>query len=145
MSEQPADDSQKGGAEQPRDNQGRFTTKSQSDSSEQSQPTSSDYTKMNSFLAKQLGLTDKLADFQTKYEPEALFRQLSFMAENTEGKGGTTQKTLPENQNIVPISPQPTKHELPGVQMHKPILTKDKFSVSFKMNPKDLIQPKDKK
>ena len=130
--------------EQGRDGQGRFTTKIKTESTDTSQPKSSDYTKMNSFLAKQLGIEGKLADFQTQYEPEALFKQLSFMADNTERKGGTQQNALPENQPIAPISPQPNKYELPGTQLKKPNLSKDGFSVSFKIDPKDLLQPKKK-
>ena len=110
----------------------------------QKSPREADYTKMNSFLAKQLGIEAKLADFQTQYEPEALFKQLSFMADNTERKGGTQSNTLPENQPIAPISPQPNKYELPGEQLKKPNLSKDGFSVSFKIDPKDLLQPKKK-
>ena len=131
--------------EQERDGQGRFKQKTKTESTDTSQPGSSDYTKMNSYLAKQLGISNKLADFQTQYEPEALFKQLSFMADNTERKGGTQQNALPENQPIAPISPQPNKYELPGTQLKKPNLSKDNFSVSFKINPKDLLQPKKNK
>ena len=144
MSEQKADNGQSGEPEQPRDKQGRFGQKVKTDSTDRSQPITSDYTKMNSYLAKQLGIEAKLADFQTQYEPEALFKQLSFMADNTERKEGTKQNTLPENQPIAPISPQPNKYELPGEQMKKPNLSKDGFSVSFKIDPKNLIQPKKK-
>ena len=97
---------------------------------------------MNSYLAKQLGISNKLADFQTQYEPEALFKQLSFMADNTDLKGGTQSKPLPENQPIAPISPQPNKYELPGKQMKTPNLTKDGFSVSYTIDPKDLLKKK---
>lgn len=126
--------------DQDRDGKGRFSRKNQTESTEGSQPRSSDYTKMNSILTKQLGIEGKLADFQTQYEPEALFKQLSFMADNTESNGGASRKTLPENQPIAPISPEPNKYTLPGVQMKKPNLSKDNFSVSFKIDPKDLIR-----
>ena len=105
----------------------------------QSQPKTSDYTKMNAMLAKNLGLQGKFADLTMEYTPEELFRQLSFMNDNTNRQGG-----LPENQPIAPISPQPNKYELPGEQLKKPNLSKDNFSVSFKINPKDLLQPKKK-
>jgi len=131
--------------EQERDGQGRFKPKTKTESTDASQPRSSDYTKMNSYLAKQLGIEAKLADFQTQYEPEALFKQLSFMADNTESKGGTQQNALPENQPIAPISPQPNKYELPGVQLKKPNLSKDNFSVSFQIDPKDLLRPEKNK
>ena len=127
-------------SEQERDGKGRFAPKTKTESTGGSQPRSSDYTKMNSILAKQLGISNKLADFQTQYEPEALFKQLSFMADNTESNGGTQHKTLSENQPIAPISPEPNKYELPGTQLKKPNLSKDNFSVSFQINPKDLIQ-----
>ena len=130
--------------EQDRDGQGRFATKTKTDTTDRSQPKTSDYTKMNSHLAKQLGIEAKLADFQTQYEPEALFKQLSFMADNTERKEGIKPNTLPENQPIAPISPQPNKYELPGKQLKKPNLSKDGFSVSFQIDPKDLLRPKKK-
>ena len=103
----------------------------------QKSPREADYTKMNSFLAKQLGIQGKLADLQTQYEPQDLFKQLNFMIDNSVGSQG-----LPPNQPIAPISPQPNKYELPGTQLKKPNLSKDNFSVSFKINPKDLLQPK---
>lgn len=131
--------------EQDRDKQGRFAQKTKTESTDTSQPRSSDYTKMNSHLAKQLGIEGKLADFQTQYEPEALFKQLSFMADNTESKAVGQSNTLPENQPIAPISPQPAKYELPGKQLKKPNLSKDNFSVSFQIDPKDLLRPKKNK
>ena len=142
MSEEQEEVSQ---SEQDRDKKGRFAQKNKTDMNGGSQPRTSDYTKMNSFLAKQLGIEGKLADFQTQYEPEALFKQLSFMADNTESKRGTKPNILPDNQPIAPISPQPNKYELPGTQLKKPNLSKDNFSVSFKINPKDLLQPKKNK
>ena len=146
MSEQPAENGQSEEPEQPRDKQGRFGQKIKTDATDRSQPITSDYTKMNSYLAKQLGIEAKLADFQTQYEPEALFKQLSFMADNTERKEASKPNTLPENQPIAPISPQPNKPELPGIQLSKPNLTQENFSVHFKVDPKDLFQPKkDKK
>lgn len=88
--------------EQPRDTQGRFAPKPNTEPTEQSQPRSSDYTKMNSFMAKQLGLTDKLADWQTQYTPQELFSKLEFMSTNIPAKD---TDNLPPNQKIAPTSP----------------------------------------
>lgn len=145
MSEQNAEEDKTGEAPQPRDKQGRFDKKTQSDTTVQSQPTDSEYTKINSRLAKQLGISDKLADYQTQYNPKDLYKMLDFMADNTESKVGKQSNTLPENQPIAPISPQPNKYELPGTQLSKPNLTQENFAVHFKIEPKDLFQPKDKK
>ncbi len=146
MSEEQEEEGQSGKRHDKRDTTGQFTPESQPKPSERSQPTSSEYTKINSRLAKQLGLTDKLADYQTQYNPKELYKMLDFMADNSVIKSGTQSKTLPENQPIAPISPQPNKHELPGIQMKKPNLSKDGFSVSYQINPKDLLRPKkDKK
>lgn len=109
-------------------------------SSSKQSPKTADYSKMNAILAKNLGLQDKFTDLVEEYTPEQLFRQLSFMNDNTNKKGG-----LPENQPIAPISPQPNKHELPGKQLKKPNLSKDGFSVSFQIDPKDLLRPKKNK
>lgn len=141
MVEEPAEEPQPG---QERDKQGRFTPQPKPDDKGQSSPQSSDYTKMNSYLAKQLGLTGKLADYQTQYEPRVLFDKLSFMADNTDIKPGTESKPLPDNQPIAPITPEPQKYELPGVQLSKPNLTQENFSVHYKIDPRDLFQPKKK-
>ena len=106
----------------------------------QSSPKESDFMKMNSILCKQLGIQGKLVDLQEKYRPRELFNQLNFMIENSSNRQG-----LPENQPIAPISPQPNKYDLPGKQLKKPILSKDGFSVSFQLDPKDLLQPKKNK
>lgn len=145
MSEKQEDTSNSDKTKQPRDEKHRFARKTQTDSTERSQPTEAEYTKINSRLAKQLNLTDKLADYQTQYNPKELYKMLDFMADNSVLKSGTQQNALPENQPIAPISPQPAKYELPGVQLKKPNLSKDNFSVSFKINPKDLLQPKKNK
>lgn len=140
MSEQTDDQGESG---QPRDGKGRFAPKKQSDDNGRSQPRDSDYTKMNSLLAKQLNLTDKLADFQSKYDPSELFSQLSFMADNvsTQPTNGSKKGGLPPNEKIAPISPPQPEVKLPGTQLHEPILDEQNFSVSFAMNPRDLINP----
>ena len=132
-------------SEPPRDDKGRFAPKNDSENSGQTFPNSSDYTKMNSYLAKQLGLTDKLADFQTQYQPNQLFKQLSFMADNMDTKPQQPQSKggqLPPNQQVAPVSPPQPKHKLPGTQKHKPVLDKDEFSVSFEVDPNELFSPK---
>lgn len=145
MSTPPAEDDKTGEPEQPRDKKGRFGQKTQTDSSDETQPKTSDYTKMNSILAKQLGIEGKLADFQTQYEPEALFKQLSFMADNTDKKAGTPSSGLPDNKPIAPISPPQPKNELPGKQISTPNLTQEKFAVHFEIDPRTLFQPKKEK
>ena len=141
MAKKKADDSQDEGTPQPREPSGQFTSKTKTDSTDKSQPQVSDYTKMNSFMAKQLGLTDKLADMQTKYEPQDLFKRLSFMNENTsiteKEKGG-----LPPNEPAAPITPGTEKYDLPGTQMSKPNMTKEGFSVSYKIPFKDVVGKK---
>jgi hypothetical protein len=131
-------------SEPPRDEKGRFAPKNQSESIGRSQPSDSDYTKMNSYLAKQLGLTDKLADFQTQYQPNQLFKQLSFMADNASPQGAAKGQpnSRPPNQQVAPISPPQPKHELPGKQIHKPNLDREEFSVSFQVDPRELFRQK---
>lgn len=144
MTEENADDSQKGKRHDKRDEGGQFAPKIEPKVSEGSQPKDSEYTKMNSRLAQQLGLTDKLADYQTKYNPRDLYSKLDFMADNSDKPKGTQQKGLPPNEQIAAISPQPNKFELPGIQLSKPNLTKENFSVHYKIPFKDLIQHKKK-
>ncbi|KKM67467.1 hypothetical protein LCGC14_0976130 [marine sediment metagenome] len=145
MSDPNADDKKKGDPSQPREPSGKFTSKTKPDSTVQSQPKESEYTKMNSFMAKQLGLSDKLADLQTKHDPKDLFQRLSFMSENTStwekesGKGG-----LPPNKPVAPITPGTEKFDLPGKQLSTPNLTKQNFSVHYKIPFKEIIGKKEK-
>ena len=143
MSEENEDNNEQG---QPRDATGKFKLKPQTESNGQSQPKTSDYTKMNSFMAKQLGLTDKLADLQTKYEPQELFNRLSFMNENTSTyeqqsvKGG-----LPPNEDFVRITPGADKHKLPGMPIGTQRMGKeDKFGLHIAFDPVKLFTPKKK-
>lgn len=145
MSEDNADDKKTGGTPQPREPSGKFAPKPKTDSTVQSQPADSDYTKMNSFMAKQLGLSDKIADLQTKYDPKDLFQRLTFMSENTANAEGTQPKGgLPPNQPIAPITPGAEKYELPGIQLSKPNLTKENFSVHYKIPFSEVVGKKKK-
>lgn len=132
---------------QPRDDKGRFAPKNESDMNGQSHPRSSDYTKMNSYLAKQLGLTDKLPDFQIQYQPDELFKQLSFMADHSDTSTAPQSQQkgqLPQNQKVAPISPPQPKQTLPGTQQFTPNLDKDEFSVSYSIDPNDIFSQKSK-
>lgn len=144
MSDKNTDDSQAGKRHDKRDDTGQFTPKIEPKVSEGTQPTDSEYTKMNSRLAQQLGLTDKLADYQTKYNPRDLYSKLDFMADNSTKSEGTQPKVLPPNQKITPITPSTEKYELPGIQTSKPNLTKEGFAVHYKIPFKDLVGKKEK-
>lgn len=143
MPEENADDNQTGDPPQPREPSGRFGQKPKTEPMVQSQPTDSEYTKMNSRLAQQLGLTDKLADYQTKYNPRDLYSKLDFMADNSVKTEGTQPKGgLPPNQPIAQITPSTEKYELPGIQISTPNLTKQNFSVHYKIPFKEIIGKK---
>ncbi len=143
MPEENADNNQTGDPPQPRESSGRFTSKTKTEPTVQSQPTDSEYTKMNSRLAQQLGLTDKLADYQTKYNPRDLYSKLDFMADNSVKTEGTQPKGgLPPNQPIAQITPSTEKYELPGIQISTPNLTKQNFSVHYKIPFKEIIGKK---
>lgn len=109
MSEENQDNPDPESPQQPRDPHGRFTQKSQPESTERSQPRDSDYVKMNSIIAKQLGLTDKLADWQTQYTPQELFSKLEFMSSNLPAE---TTGNLPSNKKIAPTSATSEKPKL---------------------------------
>lgn len=132
--------------EQSRDEKGHFTPKTQTVDIGQSQPKMSDYTKMNSFMAKQLGLTDKLADLQTKYDPQDLFNRLSFMNENTSTwKQENKKGELPPNEDFVRITPGPDKFNLPGMPIGTQRMGKeDKFGLHIAFDPVKLFTPKKK-
>jgi hypothetical protein len=136
-------DQSEGQSELMRDKKGRFAPKSQSAPNGQSQPSDSEYTKINSILAKQLGITDRLADYQTKHDPRELFKMLEFMVENSDnhGRAAPNANGLPPNQPVVPVSPEPSQIDLPGIKWNdKPNLSKDHFSASFRIGPKDLFK-----
>ena len=140
MSEENKDNNEAG---QGRDEKGHFKPKTKTETSGQSQPKTSDYTKMNSFMAKQLGLTDKLADLQTKYDPQDLFNRLSFMNENREIK--PPSQGLPPNETFVPITPGADKVKLPGRAIGTQRMGKeDKFGLHIAFDPVKLFTPKKK-
>ena len=146
MSEENADDSQKGKKHNKREATGQFAPKIEPKPPERSQPSDSEYTKINSRLAKQLNLTDKLADYQTQYNPRELYKMLDFMADNSGKSEGAQQKGqgLPPNEKAAPISPATEKYELPGIQIDKPNLSKQNFSVHYKIPFKDVLGKKNK-
>lgn len=121
--------------EQERDGKGRFKP---TDNNGQKQPKSSDYTKMNSILIKQLKLTDKLADFQLKYSESDLFDKLSFMADNSDNVAVTTPKTkLPPNEQVAAISPPAERMDIPGK-----VIRNDATGIQVQMDIKDLLKKK---
>ena len=143
MSEENADKDKTGKHHDKRDATGQFAPKIEPKVPEGSQPTDSEYTKMNSRLAQQLGLTDKLADYQTKYNPRDLYSKLDFMADNSVKTEGTQPKGgLPPNLPIAQITPSTEKYELPGIQTSTPNLTKQNFSVHYKIPFKEIIGKK---
>lgn len=133
-----------GNSEQQRDGQGRFTPQNQTVPTEQSQPTNSEYVKMNTILQKQSGISaEKFLEYQGKMNAKDLFDKLSFMADNVQPPQQTQKPaTLPPNQPTVPISPGTQKVELPGKAIGTQNLTKDGFSVHLKLDSKKLLHPK---
>ena len=122
---------------QERDDKGRFKPL---DKNGQTSPKSSDYTKMNSILIKQLGLTDKLADFQLKYTESELFDKLSFMADNSDYVAPATQKPkLPPNKQVAAISPPAPTIDIPGK-----VIRNDASGIQVQMDIKDLLTNKKK-
>lgn len=131
--------------EKPRADNGRFTKKTQTEPQGQNNQKLPDYAFMNAFMAKQLGMSDKFADLSQKFSPEDLYGHLKFTAMTSDKQQGTPSKQgLPENQPIVPVSPPVPPLELPGTQIHKPNLSQEEFSVSFSVDPGDLIKPQKK-
>lgn len=122
-------------SEKERDDKGRFKPL---DRKGQNTPKSSDYTKMNSILAKQLNLSDKLADWQMKYSEVELFDKLQFMIDNTDNSTVDTPKTrLGENKPIAPISPPTERLDIPGK-----VIRNDAGGIQVSMNIKDLLKKK---
>lgn len=133
-----------GNSEQQRDGQGRFTPQNQTVQTGQSQPTDSEYMKINAILQKQSGISaEKFLEYQGKMSAKDLFDKLSFMVDNIQPPQQTpTPPTLPPNQPIVPISPEAGKVKLPGTPIGTQNLTKDGFSVHLKLDSKKLLHPK---
>lgn len=144
MSQQNGDNSD---SEQQRDGQGRFIPKNQTVHTEQSQPTNSEYVKMNTILQKQSGISaEKFLEYQSKMSAKDLFDKLSFMADNVPQTQQTPKPTpLPPNTPTVPISPDTGKVKLPGTPIGTQNLTKDGFSVHLKLDTKKLLHPDKKK
>lgn len=133
-------------AEKPRDEKGKYIPENKKDDQGQSQTNFTDYSFVNAFMAKQLGLSSNFADLSTKFGPEELYSHLKFVAmTNDKPQQQTQQQGLPPNQQVVPVTPQQQKFELPGKQLHKPNLNKDEFNVSFTISPEELINPKKNK
>lgn len=144
MSEQPDQTPQ---SEQPRDGKtGKFASKETAPTAP-TQPTTNDYSKMNAILQKQTGLSaEKFVDYQSKMTPRELFDKLSFMADNVEpNRAAPKSTTLPPNQPIIPITPQPNAIEFPGTVIGKPNLDSDKFSLHLTMSPSELLKSDKKK
>lgn len=133
-------------SEQPRDNKGRFTPKTETEKTVQTSATISDYPFINAFMAKQLGLSDNFADLQQQFSPEELYKHLKFVAMTKATTGSQSENSkLPPNQKVVPVQPQEsTKPELPGTVIGKPDFTEENFNISVRMAPSELIKPKKK-
>jgi len=145
MSDENKDNNNTGKRHDKRDGTGQYSPEIEPKHSEQFQPTDSEYTKINSRLAKQLGLTDKLADYQTQYNPKELYKMLDFMADNSVVKGGTQSNILPPNQPFVPITPGADKITLPGKAIGTQRMGKeDKFGLHIAFDPVKLFTPKKK-
>ena len=131
---------------QERDEKGKFKPKPQTEVRGQSQPTEGEYSKMNTILQKQTGMTaDKFVEYQRKFTPRELFNQLSFLADNVETPPSSQKQDLPPNQDFVPITPGTNKFNLPGKAIGKQMMGKeDKFGLHIAFDPKELFTPKKK-
>ena len=146
MTEENKDNNDTGKRHDKRNETGQFTPENEPKHSERFQPTSSEYTKINSRLAKQLGLTDKLADYQTQHNPKELYKMLDFMADNSVAKGVGQPNVLPPNQPFVPITPGADKFNLPGKAIGKQSMGKEgAFELHRAFDPRELFTPKEKK
>ena len=134
--------------EKPRDKSGQYIKETEKEEKVRSQPNASDYVKMNAFMAIQLGLSDKLAELQTKHNPEELFKQLSFMHENIAQPTG--QQGLPPNQQIAPTSSQSQDRnkvlKIPNFTQRGELNLKEgEYSFHGDISMIDLIKNKNKK
>jgi len=129
-----------------RDDKGRFIPKNETDDKGRSSPSEADYSKMNTILQKQTGLSaEKFVDYQRKMSPRELFDKLSFMAENIESQYSDKKQGLPPNQFFTPISPETDKIKLPGKAIGTQRLGKeDKFGLHLAFRPEELFSPKKK-
>lgn len=132
--------------EQERDGRGRFTPKIKTEPHGQSQPTEGEYSKMNTILQKQTGMSaEKFVEYQRKFTPRELFYQLNFLAENQVSPPSGQKQGLPPNQDFVPTSPGSEKVKLPGKSIGPQYMGKEgKFGLHIAFDPKDLLTPKKK-
>lgn len=147
MSDENKDKGKSGQTKQPRDDKQRFLSKTQTDSTDQSSPTEGDYTRMNTILQKQTGMSaEKFVEYQRKLTPRELFNQLNFLAENQPAQPSDNKQGLPPNQPFVPITPGTDKFKLPGKAIGTQRMGKeDKFGLHIAFDPKELFTPKEKK
>ena len=131
---------------QERDGRGRFSPKTQTDNHGQSGPTEGDYSKINTILQKQTGMSaEKFVEYQRKLTPRELFNQLSFLADNQASPPIGQKQGLPPNQPFVPMSPGTQKVKLPGRPIGKQSLGRDdKFALHIAFDPKKIFQPQKK-
>ena len=130
---------------QPRDDKGRFAPKNETAINGQTPVTELELPFINAFMAKQLGLSDKFADLQQQFTPEALYHHLKFTAMTKPSEQAQSSK-LPPNEQVAPISPSPGPLDnMPGTIIGKPNLTDENFSIQLSMDPRELLSPKKKK
>lgn len=143
MSDENKDNNNSG---QERDEKGHFKPKIQTESIGQSSPTEGDYSKMNTILQKQSGMSaEKFVEYQRKLTPRELFNQLNFLVDNIEMPPSKPKDGLPPNKDFVPTSPGGERVTLPGRQMGTQKLGKEeKFGLHLAFDPKELFTPKKK-
>ena len=131
---------------QERDEKGHFKPKTQTESIGRSSPMEGDYSKMNTILQKQSGMSaEKFVEYQRKLTPRELFNQLNFLVDNIEKTPSKTKDGLPPNKDFVPTSPGGEKTTLPGIQKGVQKLGKEeKFGLHLAFDPKELFAPKKK-
>lgn len=133
--------------EQERDGKGRFSQKTRTVDHGQSQPTEGEYSKMNTILQKQTGMSaEKFVEYQRKLTPRELFNQLNFLADNQEAPPSSGKQGLPPNQDFVPTSPGSEKLNLPGKAIGMQSMGKEgKFELHRAFDPRELFTPKKEK
>lgn len=133
--------------EQQRNEKGQFTPKTQTDTHGQSQPTEGEYSKMNTILQKQTGMSaEKFVEYQRKLTPRELFDKLNFLADNQGAPPSGKKQGLPPNADFVPTSPGSDKFKLPGKSIGTQRMGKEeKFGLHRAFDPRELFTPKKKK
>lgn len=129
--------------EPPRDDKGRFKPESKTVDQGQILPSEGDYSKMNTILQKQTGMSaEKFVEYQRKFGPRELFEKLNFLADNVEV---SKKQGLPPNEFFTPISPDLNKIKLPGKSIGKQRMGKEsKFGLHLAFDPRELLTPKKK-